>query len=617
MVQFSNRLLFKRFLMSVGLITLLRLGFFIFNWKYFGLDDLVQTLWAFIKGLRFDLVTATQLCTPYILLSLIPLRSKWYNHLLKFVFFAPQFLATALILTDYEFFLFNGKLLTYDIFLMKSDIKGQFSQVVAYYWPITTVIFVVAGLFWWRIPNETRPYQNFVWKRYGLHVLGILLLFLIGFRGGVQMRPLSPKNAFVFKKYELGNLALNSMFTLMHSVAHRAKVRKVSYFESDQAARFEILKQRSFNHDPKNFQKQNVVVIIIESMASEYIEQGYAPFLAGLQKKGLSFEGSFANGRRSIEALPSILNGLPSIIGTPLSQSSFQSNRYYGLPYYLKKAGYSTHFFHAGAKGTMDFDSYCYSLGFDRYYSKDDYPNQDHFDGNWGIFDHHYLNHLADSFGHLAKPFFSGVFTLSSHQPYTMPKGHQNRYSTGVLEIHESIGYVDQALKEFFERIKDKDWYQDTLFVITADHTQKLASQRYQSLLGRFSVPIIYYHPRIDLRSYKKERKITQHADILPSLVDFLGLAMEPRLYFGQSVFSEGLGLMINYNSGNLMIYQGDVLLVYNPVGPLFYRVGSNHLKLTEFSPDQATKERMIKLAKAYLQYTLNGLTKNAIYQSP
>lgn len=505
--------------------------------------------------------------------------------------------------------------MTFDIFGMTTDIQGQLFQLTLNYWYLSAPIIINIFLLWKFYPRrriEVLMEKPLKWYK----VLGIgFAIFVataIGIRGGLQLRSISPKEAFIHEHYELGNLSLNAAYSMVRSIGKKG-IPKETYFKTDHEAKKYIEESRGFESQFKSGNsKQNVVVIIIESFSQEYIDKGYAPFFSELAKSGLYFPHNLANGRRSLEALPSIMTSFPSIVGKPLYQTQYQSNKYYALPKILKQNGYQTGFFHGGKRGTMDFDAYCFSIGFDKYYALEDYPNQDHYDGHWGIYDHHYLDYFIDSLESYKEPFFTGVFTLSSHQPYSIPKEFQNKFNKGSLDIHESIGYVDEALKLFFEKAKNKKWFKNTLFVITADHTQKLETNEFNSNVGRYRVPLLFYHPQIKLKSYE-QRRITQHADIMPSVLDFLGIKSDKNLLFGSSVFSNGQGRVINYLSGSYFFLKDDFMLRFDRNNAALFRLDDNLLNPKAID-DQQVKHHMLKELKAYIQYTNNGLKLNNIY---
>ena len=135
---------------------------------------------------------------------------------------------------------------------------------------------------------------------------------------------------------------------------------------------------------------KNIVIIIVESLSAEFTGignpgHGYTPFLDSLAEKGLYFKNRFANGRRSIDAPPSILAGLPHLRDETFFCAEFKT--LHGLGTVLKSHGYNTSFFHGGKNGTMFFDVFSRRMGFDDYYGLNEYPNPQDSDGIWGIYD--------------------------------------------------------------------------------------------------------------------------------------------------------------------------------------------------------------------------------------
>jgi phosphoglycerol transferase MdoB-like AlkP superfamily enzyme len=189
----------------------------------------------------------------------------------------------------------------------------------------------------------------------------------------------------------------------------------------------------------------------------------------------------------------------------------------------------------------MVFDAFCAKVGFDEYigkteYDKDVQNNDKDYDGNWGIFDEPFMQYVANRITRdIAKtPFFSIVYTLTSHDPFTVPKAFEGHFSKGTLPPHKTVGYTDYALRRFFETCRTKAWFENTLFIITSDHSTFVENDYYSSSLGRMGIPMIWYFPK--QVAPKKESKIMQQIDIMPSLLHYLGYS-KPFIAFGQSVF--------------------------------------------------------------------------------
>jgi phosphoglycerol transferase MdoB-like AlkP superfamily enzyme len=132
------------------------------------------------------------------------------------------------------------------------------------------------------------------------------------------------------------------------------------------------------------------------------------------------------------------------------------------------------------------------------------------------------------------QPFVSCCFTLSSHHPYNIPERYKNSFYPGTLPIHASIQYADHALRKFFETASKMPWFDNTLFVIVADHTAQAEGTYYKNRVGMYDIPIVFYRSNGEL---KGERSVVaQQADILPTVLDYLNFRGK-HVAFGSSLF--------------------------------------------------------------------------------
>lgn len=566
--------LFQRLILLLPIYFFIRVIFYFYNINIYKNFSFSEVFIPLLYGFRFDIATIFLSNLIFILVSLFLVNQERVK---KTIFFLINLSFLVFLIVDLELFQFLGKKMTFDIFYLGDDIWGQGFQLIFYYWKLLLLYLFLSITLFKFYPSRKIEKISFK-KTFSLkHLLSSFLILVISFfclRGGFQSRSIGAKEAFVFQGHELGNLVLNPVYTLLRSALKKPE-KKVEYFKTDDEV-IEIIKKkipfvsRKFDHS----KKQNIIILILESFSYEYLENGYTPFLKTLERKSLFYKG-FAGGRRSIEALPSILLGVPSVAKVALSQSAFQGNKFLSFTHYTNN--YNSSFYHGGKNGTMGFDSFTRSIGFANYLGKNEYPNTEHFDGNWGIFDHHYLNYFSKELDKKHNPFFSVLFTLSSHQPYTIPKGFKGHFKKGKLEIHETIGYVDDALKNFFKTNQNKEWFKNTLFIITADHTQKLESNKTE--LDLYRVPIIFYHPNMDLKQYQKKRIVSQ-SDILPSILDFLDIEPSKKILLGNSIFSNDKGFFFARSNESFLLYPEDKIL-----------------------------------KRALEQYFINGLIRNDIYK--
>lgn len=589
--------LIKRLLFLLFPYSLLRIGFYLYHlniYKQFTQEEIFE---SFLLGIRFDVAAIILVNLPIILLSFIPSYNSKFLSFERFVFIFINTAAFIVGIDDYELFLFMGKRLSYDFFLIADDILQQLPQIIVNYWylPFIAISFGIGFYFFDRRFFRLKPRKVSILS----YVTGVVLLgvFFVGIRGGLQHKSINVQSAFVQGKNELGHLVLNSPYHFLRTLKNRP-MEKLRYFKSDDEAKNIILNSRDFREGIQGKKKANVVLIILESFSLEYMEQGYTPFLNELKKEGLFFPRHLANGRKSIEALPSILCGLPSLLREPISKSIYSGNKFTCFPKILKEAGYTNYFFHAGARGTMGFEAYTLANGFEKYFSRDEYGSQDDFDGTWGIFDLPYLQYVSKNISEMKEPFLAGVFTLSSHQPYRIPDEFKGKFPKGNLEIHESIGYTDFALKKFFEEAKKEPWYQNTLFIITSDHTQKMESKKFLNLVGRYRVPLLLVGEGI---SPGQNLKVVQHADIPKTILDYVEVQGDLPAT-SVSVFSGDPGVALNFADGTTYF-----LVSGNEVKTL----QKEHIYDWETGQMHSVESRDNPLLKAYLQYFMNGLINN------
>ncbi|WP_271272765.1 LTA synthase family protein [Aliamphritea hakodatensis] len=617
----NNPSLPRIFLISVFGLTLLssfmRLCFYLLNQDTFALSSVENTALAFVHGIRFDLVSIMLLLSPWLLVAMPMYVFRW-NRLLQFSSRAYMLFASLLVialnLMDSVYFPFTGRRSGMEVLSFASDLQDQTVQLALQYWYMIIIglVILIASQYCLQ-PALGRTKSNSRWYlRFTYCLILVLVTAALG-RGSTGPKQLKPIHAFSWPEASVGNLVLNTPFMLMRQ--RQRSLEKVDYFSDDRQA-YEAL-DRAVPAQAKAPTKDNVVLIILESFSMEYLNlednpQNYAPFLQTLMAKGLVFDQAYANGRRSIDALPSIIAGLPNFTKTPYVRSSYQSSNLIGIGNILQQEGYDSAFFHGANNGSMYVDSITKRLGFEHFYGRREYPHEEDFDGNWGIYDEPFLQFSADKINQLQAPFIAGIFTLSSHNPYKMPPQYEGQFQKGELPIHELLGYVDFALENFFKKASTMPWYDNTLFVITADHTAKGSKLKYNTALGQHQVPIILYHPAGHIQPERSQR-IAQHTDIPATIIDYLGLQKK---YFGQLLpFSTSLispvqkpFAFFQENNQYYLIRDNQVL------------VSSKDFARQELLPFNGTAADSLKKApltdytKALIQYYNNGLINNTLY---
>jgi phosphoglycerol transferase MdoB-like AlkP superfamily enzyme len=362
-------------------------------------------------------------------------------------------------------------------------------------------------------------------------------------RGGYKhsTRPITISNAarYVDNPRDVA-IVLNTPFSFFRTFDKKSLV-KYNFFDDKKLT--ELYDPHYVPAKNKPFSGENVVIIILESFAREYIGslspeleggtyKGYTPFIDSLISVSLTFNVSIANGKKSIDAMPSILASVPSL-ETPYTISHYANNQINGLPELLKRKGYYSAFFHGAPNGSMGFDSFAKVAGFNDYFGLDQYPERSDFDGIWGVWDEPFFKFFGDKLNSFRQPFIASIFSVSSHHPFKVPDKYQGKFKKGPAPIVEVVGYTDFALREFFNQISSSPWFKNTLFVITADHTNESIHKEFQNNFGSYSIPVIFFKPGSDLKGIKN--RIAQQIDIMPTVLSYLNFD-EEYIAFGNNL---------------------------------------------------------------------------------
>ena len=539
-------------------------------------DYLSYTWDIFQGGLLFDTSAILYTNALYVVMMLFPLHwkeNRIYHKVCQWLFVVVNSIAFAINLADSVYFRYTMRRTTTTVFEEFSN-EGNLGSIIGTeflnHWYLVLLFALVVFLLWRCYVRPSINSHSLKWWRYDVACLLSLLLFapfcVAGMRGGftTAVRPITISNANQYASRPVdAALALNTPFALIRSIGKNVFV--VPHYFSDEKTLASIYTPIHTPNDSVSMVKKNVVVLIVESFGREYIGalnkdleggkyKGYTPYVDALIGKSTTFRYSFCNGRKSIDGMPSILSSIPMFV-EPFILTPSSMNDYTGLAGILGQEGYETAFFHGAQNGSMGFQAFAQKTGFQHYFGRTEYEaakGTDDFDGTWAVWDEPFLQYYAEEMGKMKQPFMTAVFTASSHHPFVIPEQYKQQFPEGKLEIQKCIRYTDMALGKFFETASKQPWFQNTIFVLTSDHTNMSDHAYYQTDLGGFCSPIIIYEP-----SHPEGQmidKIAQQIDILPTVLGMLGY-QKPYFGFGIDLLntpSEDTWA-VNYLSG---IYQ-------------------------------------------------------------
>lgn len=613
----SIKLYFKRLFIVLFFYQICRLLFFLFNRNAF--ENV--TAKSFFGGIHFDVSAIAYTNLIFAFFHLIPCKlnySELYQRFLKIGFFSVNFILMLTNFVDFEYYKFTGRRSTFGMITasgMENEIGGLIFSFLIEFWYLPILAIVIGFSFWKLLPNGKKSRElSSSWSQKGKQTL--LFFVCIGFliilgRGGIQKKPIKIVDAVNYGSINQSALVLNTPFCILMTIGKKETLESPKYFDEKELV--EIFNPiTEFKKDGDNNRK-NVVILILESFGRENIQRGQTPFLDELIEKSLFFENGFANGKLSIDAVPSTLSSIPSLMNHSLITSSYAINDIYGLPKIMKANGYSTSFFHGAFNGSQNFDQYCKVAGFDNYFGKNEYDGSEAFDGRWGIFDEEFMQFFSEKLTSFKTPFFATLFTISSHNPYIIPEKYNGKFPKGKTKIQESIAYTDFALKRFFETASKQEWFKNTLFVITADHTSSEPTEpKFKTNVGKFRVPILFFDPSNPTINGKTDKNL-QQIDIMPSIIDYLNIETK-MITYGKSYQSEK-DFVVYYLDNIYHYISGDYYVAFDGKKAIgLYNIKKDELLSTNLIKSEKEKAaEMERFIKAYIQSFNERMIENKL----
>ena len=274
-----------------------------------------------------------------------------------------------------------------------------------------------------------------------------------------------------------------------------------------------------------------MVIILLESWSADLIESlggdpSIAPNFHELEKEGLLFTNFYASANRSQQAIASIIGGLP---GLPVTTITNHQEKYYAIPSIIQpldSLGYYTSFYFGGELNYGNIMSYLRYNDFDHIVEGKDVDERFH-KGKLGIQDTDMLPWAAKDLSKQPEPFFTTIFTLSTHSPYDYPKGYFEELEWPQLEkvFVNSGKYTDVAIKLFMEMAKEQPWYDNTLFLFMADHSHPSYKNYPLESFEYHKIPLLFYgEPLMDSLRGTTYDKICGNTDIPATILSQLGV---------------------------------------------------------------------------------------------
>lgn len=640
-IQFSIKqrlnqpmLLVARLAFVFVILSFTRWLFYIFNLNSFHHIRFGELMQIMFVGIRYDASVIAYFNLLFIFLSLLPSSFRYhplYEKSLRIVYVITNSILIILNLIDVILYRYISKRTTTELteffFNPAENSSGLLVRFFIDFWYILliAILLIYTLVYFGRFfkSQSPTPIRRLGWYvRQTSWLLVFIFFTIIAARGGFQLKPIGLISAAQYTESRNIPLLINTPFSIIKTFGSRSLTEKTYFTEQELVDVFtpiHMISESWNKSDSLSCQGFNVIILIIESLGRDYIgfytprQQTLTPFLDSLFSHSIVFDG-FANGKRSIEALPSILAGIPSLMPSDFPSSPYINNHIQGIGTILKGEGYNTAFFHGGNNGTMGFDIFSAMSGFEQYFGRDEFPSNKYFDGHWGIYDEPFLLYTIQEINKIKPPFAAGIFTLSSHHPYSLPPEFQGMFKQAHNNMEATFCYVDHALQIFFQEAAQQPWFEKTIFVITADHTPE---NTYQAISGDFesvyAVPIVFYIPEKAIPNYRDK---AQHIDILPSLMALLD-SRQPVFSFGRNLFDPlHPPYVLNYMNEMFKFVRNDTLVITNGDTILeMYDLRSDPTMEHNLIPlNSSVSDPLLQFSRGIIQQYNNRMIRNQLF---
>jgi len=429
----------------------------------------------------------------------------------------------------------------------------------SYWWALLLFLAACVGLFflWRRLFRQVDADVGRFVPHMAILLVALLSVTLL-IRGGFGRKPLDVVDAFVEGRPSAAYLSLNGPFAMGRALLNTHKV-KTDFFTWDEAVRrtqelvlapgerllasndYPLLRARSTT----TARKPNVVVLMLESWDAAHVDAlrrgmnlkpfGVTPNFDALAHHGLLFTRFYANGERSMDGLAALVAGIPTLPGTAYLGMGMEQNRMAYLGQMAQLEGYEPIFLQSSKRGSFHVDSIAAMAGFTRYLGSEDIPATGHSQKTTerGAWDHDTFQEANRLFEQAKKPFVGFIFTASTHLPFQSPGERWQKYPPNSLENRflNSLYYADWALGEFIAAAKKSGYYDNTIFIFTADHVSGFA--------GKSSdVPSLHHVPLLVIAPGLKPgttARIGGQVDVIPTLAELAGWRV-PQASLGHSL---------------------------------------------------------------------------------
>ncbi|MFB2721696.1 LTA synthase family protein [Shewanella xiamenensis] len=541
------RSIFFIYLSILGVLTLYRITSYIVYSDYY--EGWINLSAIVLDALRFDLMTASYVMLVPSLLILIPhigRRTGIINNVGLTLSIVMWLLTTLALIGDFIYFGVVNRHTFNDLPLLMAEASFVLPFILHEHFSLALFFFLFTFAFLFGFYKNRNFFYikesqvNSVYFQLVIFLISlpILLVCLRGFN--ISGKALGMIDAYSSQNERHANLVLNGLYTGAKGTLQSVTRSDYHYFSDKEVGeRFNRPEADVYNYPfltrfPENTTNgRNLVIILVEALSYEYIDglsgSNYkvTPFLDDLSKKSEVYDSFYAVAQRSNLGVQASLFGIPPLESVGYIGGGLELSRLTKIGNIAQSHGYQTHMLQSSKRDSIRLDSIANYAGFQQYLGKSDIPitRKDYPDPEGAQFgwDYEMLMKTLELANKSNKPFISFSFTGTTHMPYVETPKHLQVYPYGqdkFTDFLNTIRYTDDALKSFFSEAEKQPWFNNTTFMILADHT--LFNSKNPSLKSAFHIPLWIYRPGQNIAP-KRHTMLASQLDILPTAFDLLG----------------------------------------------------------------------------------------------
>ncbi len=598
----------KYYLFWVLFLTTFKVFFVVYNYQ--AVDDLPSSdFWGIFRhGSVMDFSVAGYFSmVPGLIFSLgFLFSSRFSSYFLKYYTLAVLIFLTILGLSDAGLYPAWESRLNAQLLLYLETPGGIYASMS--WWQLVLFPTLWIGIVWlsfWAynrfIPRRKLAEIRMKW--FGIPVMLFLTAALIiPVRGGFDRAPLNHSSVYFSDHLEANQFAYNYFWNFMHSVLKNKKSKvEVHYMAHDEAEA--ILKQHDRSGlkapqliSPRDGEPTNIILVLLESFSNKVIEPlggipGITPRMNEFCEQGIAFKSFFSTGNRSDKGMSALIGGRPSdmsrstILAFPDKMSSLDY-----FPKYFTNHDYHMSFYYGGDVNFYNTRAVMIQSGIDQIVSKSHFPFELALKQKWGVPDEFLYARMFNNLKKEPQPFFSMVYTISSHEPFDIP-GYTKFPGNSTQDKYLNVAsYADSCLGVFVDSLRQTSFWDHTLVVITADHTSL------QPGPSSITEPATYRIPLILIGGVVKDHfisdRIGNQNDFGPALVKQLGWEHKPDLLSKDFLVDDSYAFYFREEGwGFISPEMGWFNNVNTHTQDVFYN----------FTPEKT--DSVMTFAKAYVQY--------------